>query len=148
MKKITIFLLVALIKVFMPQSAICQDNTKSKIIDYLIEKRELDTISEDNIYYIYILDLLTYKDASENETGIMKFGVTADHAKSFILLKEKESCQMLSLKHLDDDLLSELAFLKKLKIEPTKTLEYIEATIHLYQKNLNAVPWQIKIEPE
>jgi hypothetical protein len=55
---------------------------------------------------------------------------------------------MLSLKHLDDDLLSELAFLKKLKTEPTKTLEYIEATIHLYQKNLNAVPWQIKIEPE
>ncbi|MGE5473982.1 MAG: hypothetical protein ACM3UU_07145 [Ignavibacteriales bacterium] len=150
MKKITIFLLVALIKVFIPQSAIGQDNIKSKIIDYLIKIGDLNPTDKKDMYLdnVFIVDLLTFEDASKKETGIFKFGTFADHSKVYVLLKDKESFQILSLNKLDEDLLLELTFLKKLKIKATETLEYIEATVHLYQKNLNAIPWQIKIEPE
>jgi hypothetical protein len=143
MKKHIILLVVFPIVFFMTQSVFGQDNDKSKIIDYLIKIGDLKPIDKKGIYLhnVFIVDILTFEDASKKATGIFKFGTYADHSKVYILLRDKELFQILSLNKLDEDLLVELAFLKKLKFQPSESLKYIEATIAEYQKNMKVIPW-------
>ncbi|HAM98290.1 MAG TPA: hypothetical protein DCQ26_06735 [Marinilabiliales bacterium] len=143
MKKNILFLVVFSIVFFMAQSVLGQDNDKSKIIDYLIKIGDLKPIDKKEIYFdnVFIMDILTFEDASKKTTGIFKFGTFADHSKVYILLRDKELFQILSLNKLDEDLLLELAFLKKLKLQPSESLKYIEATIAEYQKNMKVIPW-------
>ena len=143
MKKNILFLVVFSIVFFMAQSVLGQDNDKSKIIVYLIKIGDLKPIDKKEIYFdnVFIMDILTFEDASKKTTGIFKFGTFADHSKVYILLRDKELFQILSLNKLDEDLLLELAFLKKLKLQPSESLKYIEATIAEYQKNMKVIPW-------
>ncbi|MFA5973789.1 MAG: hypothetical protein WC780_15665 [Lentimicrobiaceae bacterium] len=113
MKKNILFLIVLPIMVFMTQSVLSQDNNKLKIIDYLIKIGDLNPIDKKETYLdnVFIVDILTFAEASKKETGIFKFGTFADHSKVYILLRDKESFQILSLDKLDEDLLLELTFL-------------------------------------
>ena len=123
--------------------AICQDSSKLYIIDYLIEVGDLKPTDIKQEYYnnVFIVDLLTFKEIGSREQGIFKFGTFSAHSKTYILLKNKQSSQILDLLKLDDALLKEISFLKKSKIPPGKSLKYVEATVLEYQKNLKAIPW-------
>lgn len=120
-----------------------QDTVKLDIIEYLIKVGELDSIDDKKTYFnnIFIVDLLNFEEIGNKKRGIFKFGTFADHSKSYVLLKDDKSLQILSLQKLDEDLLIEIAFMKKIKISPIEALKYIEATIVEYQKNLKVIPW-------
>lgn len=144
MKKI-LFLFIIFIMFGSIQSVVGQDydNTKLKIIDYLIKIGDLNPIDNKEKYFsnIFIVDLLNFEEDGNKGRGIFKFGTFTDHTKSYILLKDTDTFQILDLNKLDEDLLTELTFLRKLKISSSESLKYIEKTIIEYQKNLKAIPW-------
>jgi hypothetical protein len=120
-----------------------QDSSKLSIIEYLIKVGDLKPIENKQEYYnnIFITDLLTFKDIGNKEQGIFKFGTYSAHSKTYLLLRNKDSFQILDLKRLDEVLIKEISFLKEIKIPANESLKYIEATILVYQKNLKSIPW-------
>lgn len=143
MRKRLFFMFVVFAILNTVQSATGQDSTKLDIINYLIKNRDLNPTYDKQKYFnsIFVVDLLNFAKIDDKKIGIFKFGTFADHSKTYLLLKDHQSCQILSLQKLDEDLLTELAFLKKNKTPQAESLKYIEATIVEYQKNLKVIPW-------
>jgi hypothetical protein len=120
-----------------------QDSSKLYIIDYLIKIGDLKPTDNKQEYYnnVFIVDLITFKEIGSREQGVFKFGTFSAHSKAYILLKNRQSSQILDLLKLDEALVKEIFFLKESKIPPDESLKYIEATVLEYQKNLKAIPW-------
>ena len=69
------------------------------VLNYLIRKREITKkeIDEErlNVFnYVYVLNLINPKRI--NQIGIYKFGIISSHGTTYLLLKEKESIEILS----------------------------------------------------
>ena len=143
MRKRRLFIFIISIMLYTVQSVTGQDSTKLLFIDYLIKIGDLNPTEDKQKYFnnIFVVDLLKFVATDNKGKGIFKFGTFADHSKTYLLLKDHQSCQILGLQKLDEDILIELVFLKKHKTTPTKLLKYIEATIAEYQKNLKVIPW-------
>ncbi|HOB83691.1 MAG TPA: hypothetical protein PLB27_00570 [Bacteroidales bacterium] len=143
MKKVIFFALILTIIMTKEHTVSGQDSSKLSIIEYLIKVGDLKPIENKQEYYnnIFITDLLTFKDIGNKEQGIFKFGTYSAHSKTYLLLRNKDSFQILDLKRLDEVLIKEISFLKEIKIPANESLKYIEATILVYQKNLKSIPW-------
>ena len=143
MKEKVIFGISFFIMSFIANSIMGQDSLKLKLIDYLIKVGDLDTAGDKQKYLnnIYVVELIKFSEVKDTGFGIFKFGANADHVKTYLLVKDNKDFQILTLEQIDQDLLKELTFLKQKGYNPDIIIQYIEATIKVYQKNLKAIPW-------
>ena len=115
-----------------------QDQTKKKIVHYLIKVGDLENnvLKDKNVDgWFFVVNQLTREAYKDGQNGVFAFGAFSAHCGSYILLKDDSTFTILNLKDLDADLLSEIAFLKKHKFSSDEIIKYIESTIKTDQHN-------------
>lgn len=138
------FFLLIISTIFNVDFAFGQERIKTEVINYLIKAGELKP--NDDKDYIYIYNLLNIREPYNKNSKILQFGIDSPHLKTYLLLNDDKISQFINLEDLDEDLLTEIKFLKKHKIPSNEIVKYLEATIWVYQKNSKACPWQKVIE--
>jgi hypothetical protein len=120
-----------------------QDALKLKVINYLIEKGELDEVKNKEKYLdnIYITDIVNSNSNKETCDAIYNIGTFSSHSLNYLMVKNGQDYLMMDLNNLDEVLIYVIDFLKERKKSPQEILINVEAILLLYQKNLKAMPW-------
>jgi hypothetical protein len=117
------------------------DSIKLKVINFLIEQGEIDSIQDKSQYFdnVYITNLIY--GHNNKQCAIYKIGVTYTHSFEYLMIKTKNDYTLLDLDNLDKVLILVINLLKQNKVSNNEIVANIEAIIGVYQKNLKAIPW-------
>jgi hypothetical protein len=121
-----------------------QDSLKQKVINYLIEKGDLDKTNDIRDYFdnIFIVNLIKNKNSEFNNTNYLyKIGTHTSHSFVYLMLKNGNKYEFIDVKKIDEVIIHVIKFLKEKKRPSKEILENVEMIIALYQRNLKTVPW-------
>ena len=141
---------IILLVIFVVNIVICnaqQDSIKFKVIDYLIEKGQLNEINnkKDYIHNIFIVNLIQKKKGEYNaEDYLFKIGTHSSHSFYYLMLKNGEKYEFIDVNDLDEALIHFINVSRENNQPSEDILLGIEAIIkQVYQKNSNAIPWKV-----
>ena len=124
-----------------------QDSIKLKVIDYLIEKGQLEKTNNvrDYINGIFIVNMAHKNNAENNaEDYLFKIGTYSSHSFYYLMLKNVGKYEFIDVNDLDEALIHFINISRENNRSSEDILIDIEAIIKLvYQKNSNAIPWKV-----
>lgn len=120
-----------------------QDSLKYKVVNYLIEKGELDRINNSEDYFdnIFIVNLINQKKNEHNVNYSYRIGTYSSHSLFYLMLKDGNKITFLDVNKLNETLIFTINFLKEKKSTPKEILENVEEILIMYKRNMNAIPW-------
>jgi hypothetical protein len=120
-----------------------QDSLKFKIIDFMIEKGELDKTNNKNDYIdnVFIVNLIKQEKECNAKNYLYKIGVHASHSLYYLMLKNGNKYEFMDVKKLDEVLMHIIGVSRESNRSSEETLKNVEAVIALYQRNLKVIPW-------
>jgi len=121
-----------------------QDSLKYKVINYLIEKGELDKTNNIKDYNdnVFIVKLIKQKNSKCDAANYLyKIGTHSSHYFYYLLLKNGNKYEFIDVKKIDEVLIHIIKISKEKKRPSKEILENVEAILALYQRNLKAIPW-------
>lgn len=138
---------IALLIILFVNSRNCkaqQDSLKYKVINYLIEKGELNETNNRKEYIdnVFIVNLVRQKNNVYNaENFLYKIGTHTSHSFYYLMLRNGNKYEFIDVKKLDEVLVNIINFSKEKKRSSEEILKSVEAILVLYQRNLKAAPW-------
>lgn len=121
-----------------------QDSLKYKVINYLIEKGELNKTNNKKEYIdnIFIVNLVRQKSNIYDASNfIYKIGTHTSHSFYYLMLRNGNKYEFIDVKKIDEVLVYIINISKENKRPSKEILKNVEAILVLYQRNLKAIPW-------
>jgi len=121
-----------------------QDSLKYKVINYLIQKGELDKTNniKEYINNVFIVNLIKQKNNEYNSANYLyKIGTHTSHSFYYLMLKSRNKYEFIDVKKIDEVLVHVINVSKENKRPSEEILKNVEAIITIYQRNSKAIPW-------
>jgi hypothetical protein len=92
---------------------------------------------------IFAVDLIKRKALTDQETGLYRVGVTASHARTYVLLIDQGNLTFLDLNMIDQELIKVIEYLKRSKFyKGEEKLDIVESILRISLKNKEIIPWR------
>jgi hypothetical protein len=120
---------------------------KDTVINFLIKSKQLSDTSNftQNGYNIGLYEILNDEKTKINDYGVFQFSTFSSHSLSYILLYDKDQCEILDTQDISTVLLKLILFLKNNFVSNEFIVKYVKNTILLYENNETAIPWKIRL---